>query len=205
MTRYARSDQFLISQAGGCGNQHARPKNDDGEHVSLWALECPECEVTLTNDPHWSGNTSEVPLTPEEERAKDKLVTEGNATVQQMTAALAALFAQGVTKQSQTGGATCKCGAVSQAGARFCATCGTPFAQGQAVVQASVEKPATLDLGAPEATPAAKPTSVHTPPKDELEKVHTLTLKKMARAAGLSDAGPREKLIDRLVKANNEG
>lgn len=197
MTRYARSDQYAIRQARGCGEEHVRPKDDNGNHVSLWALVCAPCEASLTDDPHWSGHAAEVPLTPEEERAKDKLVNEGNAAVQQMTAAMAALFAQGVTQQQQAGGVTCRCGTVAGANARFCAACGTSLVQDPKVVPAHVEKPASVEpsvkLDVPEPEPEAEV---------NLNEVHTLTLKKMARQRGLSDAGPRNDLIDRLAEAS---
>lgn len=198
MTRYARSDQYAIRQANGCGKEHVRPKDESGSHVSLWALVCAPCEATLTDDPHWSGHAAEVPLTPEEDRAKEKLVNEGNAAVQQMTAAMAALFAQGVTQQQQAGGVTCRCGTVAGANARFCAACGASLVQDPVVIPAHVEKSVSVEPSA-----AKGDATLEQPePEVDLSAVHTLTLKKMARHRGLSDVGPRDDLIARLSEAS---
>lgn len=60
MTIYARSDISSVS-IGDAGHTHTRKKNE-----ANMAVTCVFCEPILKNDPMWSTNPNNIPLTPDE-------------------------------------------------------------------------------------------------------------------------------------------
>jgi len=55
-----------VPVTGGCGVTHRRPVGVNGRPVSVWALDCPECERVLRSDPVWSSSADQIPQTPDE-------------------------------------------------------------------------------------------------------------------------------------------
>jgi hypothetical protein len=70
MTLYARSDITQVV-VGATGCRHAVKVKKDGSHERL-VVSCAVCEPLLRNDPGWSPNPADVPLTVDEQRAAEK-------------------------------------------------------------------------------------------------------------------------------------
>lgn len=131
MTRYSRSDLRAVNPADGCPPGHVREPGPDGTHTGPWALDCPMCEVALASDPHWAGDPSEVPATPEETRQQARLAEQGQNNAGQMAAFFGQMMQAFQMQQGQVATqapvvACASCGVPGMQGARFCAGCGAP-------------------------------------------------------------------------------
>lgn len=182
MTVYARSDVMSVTLSkdhGGCGAVHSRPVTH-GAPSRVWALDCPGgCEDHLRSDPKWSASPMEVPETPDETRGREEADKRGERTREaQMESAVASLASttEGMQKLISL----------------MIAAQASTNPQLAAALDALTGEPAAApDQPAPD-QPAASTDLTALPVKD---------LKTLARQRGLSDAGTRAQLLDRLTAA----
>lgn len=213
---------MAVNPADGCVPGHVREPGPDGKFNGHWALDCPMCEMALASDPHWAGDPSDVPLTPEEKKAQTRLAEQGQNNAAQMAQFFGQMMQAFQIQQGQAPSAQqpvpvvacASCGAPGMQGARFCAACGTPVTIAGSALPP--EPPPALAAPAVEAEgshraaeqkPAAaqaEPSAEAVPPDDasrdpaELANLKIVQLRALAKEAGLSQAGSKAELVARL-------
>jgi hypothetical protein len=228
---YARSDLASITVSvahGGCGLVHARPA-PGGNPVKTWKLDCIPCSEYLANDPLWSQTQADLPETPDEIKGREDFQKRG-ATDRDNVLALAMAKLAGVelpqTIRQAISGASpdihaaiagkmvCEAGHDCEPGSKFCAECGSPMRraavaacpQGHEVTAGSKFCP-ECGFSIPQvATPAIEPPpdprpARKAPARKPLRDMRAEDLRQIARDRGLSDAGSRLELIDRIRQA----
>lgn len=205
MTIWARSDVVAvnISEAhGGCGTPggHRRPV-EHGAPAKVWGLDCPQCSDHLRHDPHWSGTTTDIPETFDEERARldfDKRGAKDKDAILTLALARLAGIESSQLPDSLTrmitgvpahvpGMLECPSGHVQPTGQKFCGECGkamhgTPSQAALPAADKAVQPPAN-----------GRPRRLRDARADELQT--------LARQHSLDDTGTRGDLISRLGAA----
>lgn len=153
MAIYARSDLayvFVSDAHGGCNSAHSRPV-EHGAPAKVWKLSCELCADQLRKDPHWSSTPEDIPLTFDEQTARDRAEKSGkldrenqlaSALIelgklgdlpQAIGAAVAAILggaqAQAITNHVPGEMVCAGCGNGQPGGARFCNQCGSAMSQ----------------------------------------------------------------------------
>ena len=143
MPLFARSDLAYLNvpaESGGCGEPHSRPVTQ-GAPARVWRLDCePCCDVKRSqNDPHWSSTDAEIPLTYDEDRAREKAEKSGKldrenqlaaaiielGKLGQLPEALARALAPALPSVAALAGElVCPSGHAQPAGMKFCGECG---------------------------------------------------------------------------------
>lgn len=173
MTLYSRSDICSVALSvrghGGCGQRHDRPVVD-GAPIKIWQLDCPQCEVHLGTDQHWSRTVSDIPETYDEEvirkdqekRGQRELASATGSALEKL-GSLPEILAQFVSIMAANGmanttpvaaarGAASRCanGHDNDGAPKFCGECGVKMAYGR-MISATVEPPdSALSVGAEE-------------------------------------------------------
>lgn len=208
MTVWSISSQTEVNVSpghGGCGLAHRRPLDLDGEPVRIWGLDCVNgCENHLRHDVHWSPTAEDIPLTFDEQKARDRAEKSGKLDRENQLAgaiielsrlgslpeALAQLVASIAGVPAVAGQMECPGGHAQPAGQKFCGQCAAPMRQGAAKAalpapQGRAEPPAKAAAGRPRRLRDAK-----------LEELQAL-----ARGRALDSTGNRPELIARLSAA----
>jgi hypothetical protein len=203
--------------SGGCGNTHSRPVRH-GAPDKTFQLDCLPCEAYLKGagkpqvlrydldpathvvlnqqrvadaDPHWASSPYAIPETPDEKKSHKRQIETGKeqlAMIQALTAAKAsgieipeaAMFAlqHALPSSFLQGHTICPNGHDNTPGARFCSECAVRMDSQTAIAE----------------TPAL-------PAEIPLDRLHVATLRKKLRAAGLSDKGSKDEMVQRLEAA----
>jgi hypothetical protein len=193
-----------------------------GAPAKVWKLDCPHCEKYLRGDgkakvikvitgdkemgipnrlehvvdadPHWSTTMEGIPPTPDEQHVNKIRSERGDQELRWLEALIAAkgsnisipdnamwrleqTFGTQVVGSIVSGTVLCANNHDNPAGTKFCSDCGIKM-NARGVLPAAIEEP-----------PAEIP----------LHKLHPATLKKMARAKGLSDKGTKAEILERLA------
>ncbi|HUY46559.1 MAG TPA: hypothetical protein VMV92_12635 [Streptosporangiaceae bacterium] len=202
---YAPSDFIstnVPAENGGCGAPHFRPAAG-GEPVLTWGLECALCEDFLRRtDSRWSPTLLDVPLTYDQQKAKDAAEKSGKmdrerqlaeslialAPLGQLPEALARLLSPllAASPAAIQGQVVCPSGHAQATGQKFCGDCGAAMHGTVAAAGLpSAQKDAPAGNGRPRRLRDAR--------ADELQA--------LARQHGLEHTGTRPDLIARLSGA----
>lgn len=228
MSLYARADvdqeNVSVDGHGGCGTPHFRPKGSDGSRVALWELSCPQCEVFLAESPNWSRTISEVPETPDEEKARTDFEKRGAIDRDQVMAlAMAKLAGVDLPETMRrpisglqphvpviAGEIVCEYGHPCDAGSKFCAECGSPLTVPakrtcpdghEMAAKAKFCGECGQPAGGTRALEAAEVPDLTQPVKSRLKNMQASQLKKIARERGVDDSGTRAEVLARLQAA----
>jgi hypothetical protein len=219
----------IAAENGGCGRPggHSRPVIN-GAPVKLWRLDCGPCSDYLKNDPLWSLTEADLPETPDEVKGREDFAKRG-ATDRDNVLAIAMAKLAGVelpqTIRQAISGASpeihatlsgtmvCENGHDAEPGAAFCDECGAEMRPPatNACPQGHQNRPAakfcatcrvSLQVAAPaiEPPPAPRPAR-KAPARKPLRDMRAEDLRQIARDRGLSDAGSRLDLIERIRQA----
>lgn len=158
----------------GCGQQHLRPTGPDGYPAKVFRIDCTPCEAVLfggqrrvkkstltggameyeiAHDPCWSRTIDGIPLTPDEERAKEAYEVRGSQERDQLTLSLLSkmagdttsdLLSQGITgawayRGSLAASRPCKNGHSVSFEAQFCESCGADMQEKPAFLEKAVD------------------------------------------------------------------
>lgn len=204
MALFARSDLAYLNvpaEIGGCGLPHSRPV-EQGAPAKVWDLGCPPCEDVKRrqNDPHWSATPEDVPLTFDQERAREKAEKSGKLDRENQLAAaiielgklgslpealgriLAPALGAAQVPSTLAGQMVCPSGHGNPPGQKFCGDCGQPMSQPAA--RAAITAPPA---------PSGRPRRLRDARLDELQA--------LARNRLLDADGTRADLITRLAAA----
>lgn len=226
MPLYARSDlaSVTVSAAhGGCGEVHVRPA-PGGNPDPVWKLTCVPCEAHLRTDPLWSPTLSEVPETPDEEKARTDFENRGAIDRDQVMAlAMAKLAGVDLPETMRrpisglqphvpvvAGEIVCEYGHPNEAGSKFCAECGSPLRVPEKRLcpdghemgaKAKFCGECGQPAGGARALEAADVPDLTQPVKSRLKNMQASQLKKIARERGVDDSGTRAEVLARLQAA----
>jgi hypothetical protein len=213
MTLWSRSDLAAVTVSvdahGGCGRTHSRPVNGD-KPVTVWQLDCPQCEDHLRHDPHWAVTPSEVPETWDESKSREDFERRGakdkDAVLTLALARLAGIdsseLPESLTRMISgaplhvpvAGKMVCPAGHDSPAGMKFCGQCGAPMSG--TVAKAALDAPQWAAE-----PPAAEPTLHQGGRPFRLQDLRHDELQAACRARGLDSEGVRKVLMKRLRTA----
>ena len=213
MTLWSRSDLAAVTVSvaahGGCGRTHSRPVNGD-KPVTVWQLDCTQCEDHLRHDPHWAVTPSEVPETWDESKSREDFERRGakdkDAVLTLALARLAGIDAaelpESLTRMISgrplhvpvAGKMVCPQGHDSPAGMKFCGQCGSPMSS--PVTKAALDAPQR-----PAEPPVAASVTLHRQGPVRIQDLRHDELKAACRARGLPDEGVRKVLMKRLRDA----
>ena len=174
MAAYARNDIQAYSNPRGCGQCHTRPTGPDGFPAKTFRIDCDPCEAqifgghrrvkksTLTggpleyeisHDPCWSRSIDAIPLTPDEQRAKEAYENRGTLERDQLTLSLLSrmagestpdLLSQGITgawsyNSPLASSRPCRNGHDVPFSSQFCGSCGVGMNEKPAFLDAPVD------------------------------------------------------------------
>ena len=205
MALFARSDLSAINLSdahGGCGQSHHRPA-PDGNPVTIWKLDCVQCESHLRSDPLWSSTVAEIPETHDQVAEREDYEKRGANDIQTMMALALTRMTGGEIPDSVArmidgsplhipSAVKVLCppfGHANPPGLKFCGECGTSMREAAPAVEAPTVREAPPVPRAPDA------------PNRDLVSLHPQKLRKMCRENGLNDSGTRPEMIARLEAA----
>ena len=226
MPRYPRRDLVHVAispSQGGCGASHTRPVTH-GVPDPDWALDCPQCEKAVENDPLWAPTKLEIPETPDEQTAREALEKQGVTDREKILAAyvgelasksmddktdrlmmvetLAKIAANLPNAQANSAQLTCSNGHPNLPTSRFCGECGISLS-GDSTNIMNLEAPDALKKAAESGQTVSIKNGIALSPQSkaaaaDYSRIPVVELRRIAEQQGINPKQSKRQLIEAL-------